>query len=374
MDQKEIAFATPKNYIFEKELGQGGCGLTILVYDPVINEKFVCKKYNPLFESMREDLFKNFINEIKLLYKLNHKNIVRVFNYYLYPDKYLGYIFMEYIDGSDIVDYLIWSPEDINNIFYQVIEGFANLEENKILHRDIRAGNILVNTIGEVKIIDFGFGKQTLSEDDFNKSISLNWWCELPVDFKKNIYDFTTEIYFIGKLFEKIITDYNIEQFKYNDLLKQMCSKIREKRIQAFSDIKRTILSGQYIDIDFSEWEKQKYQQFSDKIHQIVSKIELGAKFYDIELIQNKLEDCLKKVILEDVIPDSSIVIRSIVSGSYYYKKTMRFEVDILKNFVELLRSCNKSKKNIILSNLQTKLDTLQRYSEKEEFTDDIPF
>lgn len=190
-----IEFPQSKNYILEKELGQGACGRTVVIFDPIINERFVCKKYAPAEDSHLKSLFANFISEIKFLYLLNHPNIVRVFNYYLYPEKFLGYIMMEYVIGSEIDDYVKVNPENINEIFRQVIEGFFHLECNQILHRDIRPMNIMVNQQGIVKIIDFGFGKRTIVQDDFDKSISLNWWCDPPKDFDDSTYDFRTEVY-----------------------------------------------------------------------------------------------------------------------------------------------------------------------------------
>jgi len=42
---------------------------------------------------------------------LYHDNIVRIFNYYLYPELHLGYIMMEFIDGMDIYSYIEQYPE-----------------------------------------------------------------------------------------------------------------------------------------------------------------------------------------------------------------------------------------------------------------------
>ena len=71
-----------------------------------------------------------------------------------------------------------------------------------------RADIIRIDEDGNLKIIDFGFGKNITSSNDFEKSVSLNWWCELPEEFKIHRYDFQTEVYFVGKLFEKIIEKY----------------------------------------------------------------------------------------------------------------------------------------------------------------------
>jgi serine/threonine-protein kinase len=99
---------------------------------------------------------------------------------------------MDYIEGDNIENYLLWSPEEINNIFSQTIDAFSYLESFNILHRDIRPKNILITKEKIVKIIDFGFGKQIMNPKDFNKSISLNWLYDTPDDFNQAIYDFKT--------------------------------------------------------------------------------------------------------------------------------------------------------------------------------------
>lgn len=374
MTARPIEFPRSKEYILEKELGRGACGLTVVVYDPIIDERFVCKKYEPINYELKEQLFTNFVREIKLLFLLNHPNIVRVFNYYLYPEKHLGYILMEYVVGTDIEDYLKQLPETINEIFRQTIEGFSHLEENHILHRDIRPLNLMVDATGIVKIIDFGFGKQTSVDDNFDKSISLNWWCEQPFEFKDSIYDYATEVYFVGKLFEKIITDQNIQHFKHNVLLKKMCARKPTERVPSFLDVRKELLADRFLDIHFEDWELETYRSFSNSLYSVSSKIEENTKYHDVESIQLRLEDCYKRVLLEDILPSNNLILNCFINGAFHYKTKTNFYVHVLREFVDFFRSCSKEKKNIIISNLQTRLDSIQRYSLNLDFDDDIPF
>ncbi len=374
MCARPIEFPRPKDYILEQELGRGACGLTVVVYDPVIEERFVCKKYAPFHDGFKEQFFTNFIREIKLLYLLNHPNIVRVFNYHLYPEKHLGYIFMEYVVGTDIDDYLEQHPETVNEIFRQTVDGFAHLEESRILHRDIRPLNLMIGSTGAVKIIDFGFGKQTTGEEDFDKSISLNWWCEPPLEFEDGIYDFATEVYFVGKLFERIVIDRDIQHFKHNGLLKRMCARRPTDRISSFAEVRKELLADRFLDIQFEDWEREAYREFSDGLYAIASKMEANTKYYDAENVQSRLEDCFKRVMLEDVIPKNSLILNCFVNGAYHFKTNVSFRVYALRDFVDLFRSCSREKKNIIISNLQTKLDAVPRYDQKMDFDDDIPF
>jgi serine/threonine protein kinase len=110
-DDRIVEFLRKRDYRLVKVLGQGACGRTVLLHDDVLNEYFVCKKYRPYSEAERQALYSNFVNEIRLLLKANHRNVVRVFHYYLYPDQFSGFIVMEYVEGVDIGEYLRSNPE-----------------------------------------------------------------------------------------------------------------------------------------------------------------------------------------------------------------------------------------------------------------------
>jgi serine/threonine-protein kinase len=87
MSKDIIRFIKQKEYKFIKELGQGGLGKTILILDSEIGEQFVCKKYSPYDESLKDEYYDYFKNEIKVMFQVNHSNIIRIFNYYLYPEQ-----------------------------------------------------------------------------------------------------------------------------------------------------------------------------------------------------------------------------------------------------------------------------------------------
>lgn len=68
----------------------------------------------------------------------------------------------------------------------------------------------MVRSDGILKIIDLGFGKSIDNSQGFDKSITLNWWCDTPEEFRESKYDYQTEVYFVGKLFEGIIQEHEI--------------------------------------------------------------------------------------------------------------------------------------------------------------------
>jgi serine/threonine-protein kinase len=370
-----IPFLRRRDYVLLKRLGSGACGETVLLRDDVIESDFVCKKYSPIIESLRQDLFKNFLREIKLLHEVHHQNVVRVFNYYVYPEKLTGYILMEYVQGSDIEEHLNFKPETVNEVFIQAIDGFAYLESSQILHRDIRPQNIMVRDDGILKIIDLGFGKRVEATVDFDKSISLNWWCEPPLEFAAGIYDHSTEVYFVAKLFEKLITEIGIEQFKHTALLERMCRRDPAERISSFLEAKNELTLRRSEDIDFEEHEQNAYRYFANAVIEHVTKIEEGTKYInDLDRIRSQLEAAYRNCMLETEIPDCAPMLRTLMSGQYYYRK-QGFETWILKDFLQFLRGAPLEKQRIALANLHARLDAVKRYVEPAPgFDDDIPF
>lgn len=378
MSKEIIQFLRKRDYKWVKELGKGACGLTVLLLDDYINEKFVCKKYVPYEETQRKELFANFVRETKLLHQVYHQNVVRVFNYYLYPEEYSGYILMEYVEGMHVEKYLQNAPEKINEIFIQAIHGFGYLERHKILHRDIRPANILVRNDGVLKIIDLGFGKQISDSKDFDKSVSLNLWCEPPNEFVDAIYDYSTEVYFVGKLFSQIIHEEEITHFEYASTLKQMCNRDPFFRISSFIEIEQILQSNKFYEIEFSEHELTAYREFSDALNKYISKIQHGATYKDdASKIQRELEGVYRNTMLETLVPEPNEVVICFLNGSYYFRNRANFPVSALRAFLHLLKSSSIEKKRIILANLNTKMNAITRYKEPDlepDEEDDIPF
>lgn len=370
-----IKFIRRHDYQFVRELGSGACGRTVLLYDDQINEFFVCKKFAPYSEKQHSTLFSNFVREAKILHQVYHENVLRVFNYHLYFDEYTGFILMEFIDGTTIGDYLGKHPEMVNELFLQAISGFCYLEANNILHRDIRPGNLMVRDDGMLKIIDFGFGKVVSKSDDFDKSITLNWWCEKPAEFHEQVYDFGTEVYFVGKLFERFIRENNIGQFKYKSMLARMCKIDPRARVRCFADVMKAIQNDMFFQIDFGEEEMACYRKFADSLEQYIAKIENEAGYVDdVDKVIKSLDNVYRKFMLEEIVPDSALVMRCILKGSYYYHKK-GIKVEVVRDFLHMIKSLLPERKRIVLSNLHTRLDTITRYAKSDDWQkDELPF
>jgi serine/threonine-protein kinase len=370
MNEKIVEFLRKKDYRLIANIGRGGTAITVLLKDDLIGKEFVCKKYLPISGIDPKEYYNNFLTEIKLLHEISHPNIVRVYNYYLYPEKYTGYLLMEYIEGEAISDFISRNPEKINSVFEQTIAGFKYLEDHNILHRDIRDTNILVTKEGIVKIIDFGFGKKLILSNDTDKSISLNWWCDVPDEFSQKKYGKETEVYFVGKLFEYLLQQNQIENFLYHSELQLMTEKNPENRLKSFSSLQNNLSQKSKLLDFFSDEEKEAYRNFADAITQSIKKIENGSTYNNnAESILQQLESVYQKNMLEEIVQNMTSVIRVFLNGSFYRKNGYEMSVWDLKCFIDFLKSCNNEKYKVITMNIYNRLDGIQRYTEN-----DIPF
>ncbi len=80
-----ITFDVKKNFKYVKPLGDGGTGETYLFKDETTDMLFAIKKYITKDSRFIDEYYKRFVDEIKILFNISHPNIVRVYNYYLYP-------------------------------------------------------------------------------------------------------------------------------------------------------------------------------------------------------------------------------------------------------------------------------------------------
>ncbi len=104
------------------------------------------------------DLIDRFRREAKICARLDHPNIVKIFDFSSSEDSV--YISMEYIEGSTL-ESLIQNKKNIGfpeilNITIQILNGLSFAHQQGIIHRDIKPSNILISHDGTVKITDFG--------------------------------------------------------------------------------------------------------------------------------------------------------------------------------------------------------------------------
>ena len=145
-----------KDYMFIKDIGEGNFGKVKLSKLISTNEKFAIKILNK--ERLKTQTKSSSINEIEILSKLNHPNVIHVVK--ILEDDINFYIIMEYCSKGELFDYIV-KQEKLNEIeaaifFYQLIIGVEYIHKQKLAHRDLKPENLLLTKNHILKIIDFG--------------------------------------------------------------------------------------------------------------------------------------------------------------------------------------------------------------------------
>lgn len=370
----EIRFSKPKCFEFVKALKSGGTGKTLLMRDATIDELFVCKKYNPEQKEYEDECYKRFVEEIKIMYSVYHNNIVRIYDYFLYPEYKTGYIIMEYIRGENIEEYFrVADEENINSIFIQIINAFLYLEQYNILHRDIRAANIMVDEKGDIKVIDFGFGKRLEEEQDNNASVLLNWPASrIPQEIHSEQYSVQTEIFYVGYLIKNIIEKYDIKCFKYTILMEKMIQVNPRDRMHSFEEIQNSIAEQTFEQIKFTNSEKKVYQNFATSFCGLLCRIKDNLiTERDSSVIIEKLRAILRDNSLEENVTNVKRLISIFIKSDYSYYRN-NIEVYKVKDFYEFFLSQKNAVRDVILNNLYGRIANIP--ISHSIYDDELPF
>ncbi len=147
-------------YLVTGRIGRGGMGMVYRGLDPAL-EREVAVKTLTAEGTLDEESRRRFAVEAKAAAKLQHRNIVTVFE--LGEDRGVPFIAMEMLPGVDL-EALVRSGEEMLlaeklEIVIQVCRGLAFAHEHRIVHRDVKPSNIRLLDDGTVKIMDFGIAK-----------------------------------------------------------------------------------------------------------------------------------------------------------------------------------------------------------------------
>ena len=150
-------------------------------------------------------------NEINIMKKLrNHKNIIKLFEYFE-TEKYIC-IIMENIPGGsllNIINKMSKIPESYSKyIFKQIIEGLIYIHENGIVHLDIKPDNILIDLSNQIKICDFGVGKQIKQNQLLKDSCGTPAFVAPEILLNSPYDPFKCDIWSCGVLLYSMITGF----------------------------------------------------------------------------------------------------------------------------------------------------------------------
>jgi len=140
-------------------------GEVFKAHDPALNRMVAVKTIASSLGTQSE-LQRRFLREAQSAARLNHPNIITVFE--LGEDQDVIYMAMELLEGSDLKDLIGTAglPDLASklDVMEQVCEGLAFAHSMEVVHRDLKPGNVHVQPDGRVKILDFGLARLGASE------------------------------------------------------------------------------------------------------------------------------------------------------------------------------------------------------------------
>ena len=149
-------------YELESEIGRGGMGVVYKSTDTEV-KRTVAVKTLPAVMSHNHNLMRRFTSEVQHASKLEHPNIVRVYD--VGEDDGTHFYVMQYIDGSDLRSQMKskgrYSVDDAISIISQVADALDYAHSQGIVHRDIKPENVLLDSEGNPHVADFGIAKAT---------------------------------------------------------------------------------------------------------------------------------------------------------------------------------------------------------------------
>src|SRR5438045_3808493 len=150
---------TLQHYKILEKLGVGGQGTVYKATDTKLGRTVVVKVLPPELTA-REANLKRFEREARLASSLDHPNICTIFD--LGETGNVHYIAMQYIAGRNVRQLVNGRPLELKSalsIAVQVADALATAHSKGIIHRDIKAGNVMVTDAGQAKVLDFGLAK-----------------------------------------------------------------------------------------------------------------------------------------------------------------------------------------------------------------------
>jgi serine/threonine protein kinase/Flp pilus assembly protein TadD len=146
-------------YRIVEKIGEGGQGTVYRAVDTTLDRPAVVKVLPPALTDSTSNLIR-FEREARLASSLDHPNICTIFGLHKVDD--IHFIAMQYIEGRNVRELVAGRPLDLRQalaIAIQVTNALAAAHARGIVHRDIKARNVMVTRNGTVKVLDFGLAK-----------------------------------------------------------------------------------------------------------------------------------------------------------------------------------------------------------------------
>jgi len=224
----EGALEFSKNYEEKEIIGNGGFGLVYLYEHRLLHLPFAVKIFAPAFYEGGEKELERFFQEAKMLFKLNHPSIIKVYDAGMIGKR--PFIRMEYFNGRNLNQILMefgtLSPAKALELIKNIVSALHHAhEEVGIIHRDLKPSNIMASMPNQFRIIDFGLSIFIENElhSRFTKTGegTISGYYNAPELIQNpRLIDKRSDIYSIGAIWYTVLTGQPPAGSSFLDVLK----------------------------------------------------------------------------------------------------------------------------------------------------------
>jgi len=347
---------------------------------------------------------KSLLDEINIQRKFNNNSkVVKVKDYF--EDDENVYIILEYCKNKSLLDYLIQRGGRLTEIevkcfIFQLLQGLKCLHKNKVIHRDLKPNNLLLDDKNELKIGDFGLIAELTQNKERRYTICGTYNYMAPEIFENEGkgYSFEVDIWSVGIIMYQLLTGKlifngkNIDEIKNNilafqpenldvsgisivaaDLIKQILVKNPKKR----PGINQIIYHYFFHDKEFPKYITPEIFNKKDKEEKENNKEEEKEKKLEMEL-HSLLVDDISVIEYENiknyVIKESDSAYKYYIT---YYHESSHYGFHYYEFNNEIIGMIAKNKKDgsfdfNMIYNTETKFFYLIKIDEKNEEDDEI--
>ncbi|MGV3664148.1 MAG: serine/threonine-protein kinase [Prosthecobacter sp.] len=201
---QEIGALLPQ-YVFEKLSAFGGMGAVYKARQESLDRPVAIKILPPAFGAEPE-FAERFKSEARAMAKLNHSNIVAVYDFGITSGAHL-YLVMEWVEGPTLHELIHKGTIPVKkaaSLAMQLCDALSYAHNHRLLHRDIKPGNIMVNQEDQVKVTDFGLARPITGEAEENPYGTPDY--AAPEILGKGSVDQRADIYAAGIVLYEMLT------------------------------------------------------------------------------------------------------------------------------------------------------------------------
>jgi tetratricopeptide (TPR) repeat protein len=198
---------TVSHYEILEKLGEGGMGIVYKARDNVL-DRIVALKFVTVAASLQEDLKDRLIREARALAAINHPNICTIFDFC--ESEGHPCIVMEYVEGEELNAVIRDQPlpqDKVLDIGIQIAKALDAAHAKGIIHRDLKADNIMLDRSGRVRVMDFGLAKLTMGSKYTRSGMTLGTAAYMsPEQAQGSTVDKRSDLYSLGVILYQMIT------------------------------------------------------------------------------------------------------------------------------------------------------------------------